>query len=76
MNIMKEAVETKFDWNATNLVVYKTDAMEAATDTQSVIESIAGDGAATTIVTVDHLEVSVEMDDPDRPPSSTGSVAC
>ena len=56
--------------------MYKTDAMEAATDTQSVIESIAGDGAATTIVTVDHLEVSVEMDDPDRPPSSTGSVAC
>ena len=54
----------------------KDGAMEAATDTQSVIESIAGDAAATTIVTVDHLEVSVEMDDPDRPPSSTGSVAC
>ena len=48
-----------------------------ATDTQSVIESIAGDAAATTIVTVDHLEVSVELDDPERPPSSTGSeVAC
>ena len=49
----------------------------AATDTQSVIESIAGDAAATTIVTVDHLEVSVELEDPERPPSSTGSeVAC
>ena len=48
-----------------------------ATDTQSVIESIAGDAAATTIVTVDHLEVSVELEDPERPPSSTGSeVAC
>ena len=34
----------------------------AGTDTQSVIESIAGD-AATTIVTVDRLEVSVEVDD-------------
>ena len=52
-------------------------ANDAATDTQSVIESIAGDAAATTIVTVDHLEVSVELDDPERPPSSTGSeVAC
>lgn len=35
----------------------------AGTDTQSVIESIAGDAAATTIVTVDHLEVSVEVED-------------
>ena len=49
-----------------------------------MIESIAGDAAATTIVRVDHLEVSVEVevsDDPEqdlnqRPPSSTGSVAC
>ena len=32
-----------------------------ATDTQSVIESIAGDGA--TVVTVDRLEVSVEVVD-------------
>ncbi len=39
-----------------------------ATDTQSVIESIAGDVAAntgTTIVTVDHLQVSVEVEDDD-----------
>lgn len=33
------------------------------TDTQSVIESIAGD-APTTIVTVDRLQVSVEVEDP------------
>ena len=38
----------------------------AATDTQSVIESIAGDAAATTLVTVDRIEVSVEMEEPDR----------
>ena len=38
-----------------------------ATDTQSVIESIAGDGA--TVVTVDRLEVSVEVvDDGEQSP--------
>ena len=40
----------------------------AGTDTQSVIESIAGDGA--TVVTVDRLEVSVEVvDDGDQSPA-------
>ena len=34
--------------------------IEAGTDTQSVIESIAGD---TAIITVDHLEVTVEAED-------------
>lgn len=58
-------------------------AMEAgaATDTQSVIESIAGDAAATTLVTVDRIEVSVEMEEPDRDlnqgsHSSDESIAC
>ena len=38
-----------------------------ATDTQSVIESIAGDGA--TVITVDRLEVSVEVvDDGEQSP--------
>ena len=53
----------------------------AATDTQSVIESIAGDAAATTLVTVDRIEVSVEMEEPERDlnqgsHSSNESIAC
>ena len=53
----------------------------AATDTQSVIESIAGDAAATTLVTVDRIEVSVEMEEPDPDlnqgsHSSDESIAC
>ena len=53
----------------------------AATDTQSVIESIAGDAAATTLVTVDRIEVSVEMEEPDQDSnqgshSSDESIAC
>ena len=50
-------------------------ANNAGTDTQSVIESIAGDGA--TVVTVDRLEVSVEVvEDGDQSGASEAERDC